>query len=184
MVSGPSGVGKGTLIRGALDRADGIGLATSATTRPRRPGEEDGREYWFLSPEEFDRRVADGDFLEHVSFAGHRYGTLRSEIDARLAAGTSVLLEVEIQGARAVKRLMPDAVLVFIAPPEVADLEARLRGRGTDTDEEIEDRLAIARREMEAKTEFDKVIVNDDPKRAAADFTALVRSAHEDEEHA
>ena len=184
VVSGPSGVGKGTVIAEALRLAPRLELATSATTRRRRPEEVDGREYHFLSEHEFVGRAGRGDFLEHVSYAGNRYGTLRSEVERRLRAGRDVVLEIEVVGARAVKQQMPEAMLVFIAPPQVADLEARLRGRGTDTDEEIEDRLAIARREMEALTEFDHVIVNDDAERAAAELAALVRSAHEDEEHA
>jgi guanylate kinase len=177
VVSGPSGVGKGTLIRGALAADDDVALATSATTRPRRPGEADGREYWFLTPEEFARRVEAGEFLEHVSFAGHRYGTLRSEVDARLAAGTSVLLEVEVEGARAIKRLMREAVLVFIAPPAAAVLEGRLRERGTNSDQEIATRLAIAARELEAAHEFDKVITNDDASRATGDLVEVIRAA-------
>jgi guanylate kinase len=141
-----------------------------------RPGEEDGREYWFLTPEEFDRRVETGDFLEHVSFAGHRYGTLKSEVDARLAAGTSVLLEVEVEGARAIKRLLPDAVLVFIAPPDAADLGRRLRERGTNSEDEIRTRLKIAEGELQAREEFDHVITNDDRSRATAELVDLIRS--------
>jgi guanylate kinase len=182
VVSGPSGVGKGTVIAQALRRLPGLEVATSATTRPRRAHEVDGREYHFLSEPEFVRRVEEGEFLEHVRYAGNRYGTLRSEVERRLRAGRDVVLEIEVVGARAVKLQMPEAVLVFIAPPEVADLEARLRGRGTDTDEEIESRLAIARREMEAQTEFDHVIVNDDAERAAAELAELVSSAHQEEE--
>ena len=184
VVSGPSGVGKGTVIAETLRRAPELELATSATTRPRRPDETDGREYHFLSEPEFERRVGEGDFLEHVRYAGNRYGTLRSEVERRLRAGRDVVLEIEVQGARAVKQQMPEAVLVFIAPPEVADLEARLRGRGTDTDEEIENRLEIARREMEAQPEFDHVIVNDAAECAAAELAALVGSTNDDEEHA
>ncbi len=183
VVSGPSGVGKGTVIRGARRELPDLAVATSATTRPRRPGERDGREYYFLGQEDFDRRVAAGEFLEHVSYAGNRYGTLRSEVERRLRSGHDVVLEIEVEGARAVKREMPEAVLVFIAPPGVADLEKRLRGRATDTPEEIEHRLRIARGEMEAKPEFDHVITNDDAGRAAAELAALMRSVHEQEEH-
>ena len=184
VVSGPSGVGKGTVIATARRRVPALVLATSATTRPRRPDEVDGREYHFLPGADFERRVAAGEFLEHVSYAGNRYGTLRSEVERRLRAGRDVVLEIEVVGARSVKQQMPEAVLVFIAPPAVADLEARLRGRGTDSPEEIDDRLEIARREMEAQPEFDHVIVNDDAERAAGQLVALVGSAHEDEEHA
>ena len=182
VVSGPSGVGKGTVIRGARAQLPELAVATSATTRPRRPGEKDGREYHFLEAPEFERRVAAGDFLEHVSYAGNRYGTLRSEVERRLERGCDVVLEIEVVGARAVKRQMPDAVLVFIAPPEMADLERRLRGRDTDSDEEIEDRMRIARTEMEAKPEFDYVITNDDAGRASAELAALVRSMRQHEE--
>jgi guanylate kinase len=184
VVSGPSGVGKGTVIAATLRRFPTLELATSATTRPRRPDEADGREYHFLTDVEFQRRVEGGEFLEHVSYAGNRYGTLRGEVERRLRAGRDVVLEIEVVGARAVKRQMPEAVLVFIAPPAVADLEARLRGRGTDSDEEIEHRLEIARREVEAQPEFDHVIMNDEAERAAAQLAALVGSAHDDEEHA
>ncbi len=184
VVSGPSGVGKGTVIAETLRRVPALELATSATTRARRPDEVDGREYHFLAGAEFERRVGEGEFLEHVSYAGNRYGTLRSEVERRLRAGRDVVLEIEVVGARAIKRQMPEAVLVFIAPPAVSDLEARLRGRGTDSDAEIEHRLGIARREMEAQPEFDHVIMNDDAERAAAELAALVGSAHDDEEHA
>ena len=185
VVSGPSGVGKGTVIAETLRRVPALELATSATTRARRPARgRRARVPLPLRAAEFERRVEEGDFLEHVSYAGNRYGTLRSEVERRLRAGRDVVLEIEVVGARAVKRQMPEAVLVFIAPPAVSDLEARLRGRGTDSDAEIEHRLGIARREMEAQPEFDHVIVNDDAERAAAELAALVGSAHDDEEHA
>jgi guanylate kinase len=177
VVSGPSGVGKGTHIRAALDRAAGVGLATSATTRPRRPGEAHGREYWFLAPDDFARRVEAGEFLEHVDYAGHRYGTLRSEVAGRLDAGESVMLEVEVAGARAIKQLVPEAVLVFIAPPELDALAERLRSRGTNSEEEIADRLSIAEREMRSQDEFDHVITNDDADRAAAELVRLIEAS-------
>jgi guanylate kinase len=183
VVSGPSGVGKGTLIAAALERVPGLALATSATTRPRRPGEQDGREYHFLEVAEFDRRVAAGEFLEHVTYAGKRYGTLRSEVERRLRAGQDVVLEIEVVGARAIKQQLPDAVLVFVAPPAIADLEQRLRSRAANSSEEIAHRLEIAREEMQARPEFDHVIVNDDVVRAADDLVGLIRAAHRDEEH-
>ena len=177
VVTGPSGVGKGTLIARVLKEVPHLSVATSATTRDRRPGEQDGREYHFMTGEEFDRRVEAGDFLEHVTYAGNRYGTLRSEVDRRLATGESVVLEIEVVGAREIKRRLPDAVLVFVAPPTIADLEQRLRGRGTDPPEQIERRIAIARGEMDAQPEFDHTIVNDDVERAAGRLADLVRRA-------
>lgn len=183
VVAGPSGVGKGTLISRARALAPQVELATSATTRPPREDERDGREYHFLSPAEFDRRVEAGDFLEHVSYAGNRYGTLRDEVERRLAEGGSVVLEIEVAGAREIRRQMPDAVLVFVAPPTMADLEARLRGRRQNTETEVRDRLRIASEELLAQPEFDHVITNDDVDRAAADLAALMRSAMKAEEH-
>ena len=137
VVSGPSGVGKGTLIARARTQVPRTELATSATTRPQRPGEVDGREYHFLTPEAFQQLVDEGAFLEHVEFAGHRYGTLRGEVERRLEDGSNVILEIDVPGARAIERQLPDSVLVFIAPPDVADLERRLVGRGTDSPEGI-----------------------------------------------
>lgn len=182
-MAGPSGVGKGTLIARARALAPHVDLATSATTRPPREDERDGREYHFLSPEEFERRVQSGDFLEHVSYAGNRYGTLRDEVEQRLADGRSVVLEIEVAGAREIRRQMPDAVLVFVAPPTMADLEARLRGRRQNTENEVRDRLRIASEELLARPEFDHVITNDDVDRAAADLARLMRSALTAEEH-
>jgi guanylate kinase len=184
VITGPSGVGKGTLIRRLRERIPGLALSTSATTRARRGGERDRVDYHFLTGDEFARRADANEFLEHAAYSGNRYGTLRSEVKRHLGEDRSVLLEIEVQGARQVRAAMPEAVLVFIAPPAVGDLEARLRGRGTDSPEEINDRLEIARREMEAQPEFDYVIVNDDAERAADELVMLVGSAHEDEEHA
>jgi len=182
VVSGPSGVGKGTLIARARQAVPGVGVATSATTRPRRPDERDGREYHFLSGAEFERRVGLGEFLEHVSYAGNRYGTLRSEVEQRLRNGESVVLEIEVAGAREIRRQMPTAVLVFVAPPTVADLQARLRGRRQNTEEEVADRLLIAADELKARSEFDHVIINDDVDRAAAELAGLMRAAVTGEE--
>jgi guanylate kinase len=181
VISGPSGVGKGTLISRARELLPQLEVATSATTRARRQGEQDGREYRFLSPEEFERRVRAGDFLEHVEFAGHRYGTLRSEVDRRLAQGSSVVLEIDVPGAREIKRQVPDAVLVFIAPPDMGDLEQRLIARGANSDDEIAARLRIANSEIQARDDFQHVIVNDDVDRAASQLTELIRAALSEE---
>ena len=177
VVSGPSGVGKGTLIARVRASMPELAVATSATTRKPRPGEADGREYHFLTPAEFDRAVERGEFLEHVSYAGNRYGTLRSEVDRRLANGESVVLEIEVVGAGEIKRQVPRAVLVFVAPPTVADLEHRLRGRATDSPDEVERRVEIARGEMNRQPEFDFTITNDDIDRAAAELADLMRTA-------
>jgi guanylate kinase len=180
VITGPSGVGKGTLIRALRDRVPELALPVSATTRGPRPGEQDAREYHFLSDEEFERRVTGGDFLEHVSYAGKRYGTLRSEVEQRLRDGDSVVLEIEVAGAREIKRQVPNAVLVFVAPPTMADLEARLRGRRQNTETEVADRLRIAAEELEAQPEFDHVIVNDDAERAAHGLANVMRAAMTD----
>jgi guanylate kinase len=153
-------------------------VAISATTRPRRDGELDARHYHFLSDEEFDERVAAGEFLEHVVFvSGHRYGTLNAEIDRILAAGRSCILELETAGARRVKELRPDAVTIFIAPPSFDELERRLRARATESAGEISERLELARRQTREKDDFDHVVVNDDLDRAVAELEALVDEA-------
>jgi guanylate kinase len=161
-VSGPSGAGKGTLIEGILPRFPHVEVAVSATTRPIRPGEVDGRDYHFLTPGEFEARVAAGAFLEHVTYAGNRYGTLRSEVDRIIAAGRWPLVEIELAGARAVRANVPGAVAVFIAPPSLSELERRLEERGTDSEGAIAERLATSRVELAAMSEFDHVIVNED----------------------
>jgi guanylate kinase len=163
-------VGKGTLIRGLLERVPGLELAVSATTRPPRPGEVNGRDYHFLSPEEFERRVERGEFVEHAVYAGNRYGTLRSELE-RPARG--IVLEIDLQGARQVRDTLPDAVQVFIAPPSLDALEARLRERGANTPDQIRDRLAVAPQELAAQQEFSRVVVNDDLERALAELSDL-----------
>src|SRR5918995_5215330 len=154
VITGPSGVGKGTLIERLLERIPELELSVSATTREPRPGEVDGRDYHFLSPEEFERRVEAGDFLEHADYSGNRYGTLREEVERRLAAGRSVVLEIEVQGARQVREAMPEAVQIFIAPPDPAALRERLEGRGTDSPAAVAARLATAREEPAARHQF------------------------------
>jgi guanylate kinase len=174
VITGPSGVGKGTLIRGLMERIDGLELSVSATTRGPRPGEADGVEYHFLTREEFDRRVSDGQFVEHADYAGRSYGTLRSELEDRVRAGTPVVLEIEVQGARQVRAAMPEAVQVFIAPPSLDALRARLIGRGTDDAEEVERRLQVAEQELSAQPEFAHVVVNDRLEDALEQLTAIV----------
>jgi guanylate kinase len=174
VITGPSGVGKGTLIRRLLERMPQLELSVSATTRPPRPGEQDGVEYHFESEEEFDRMARDGELLEHATYSGHRYGTPRAEVEPRLAAGSSVVLEIEVQGARQVREAMPEAIQVFIAPPSPDALRERLEGRATDRPEEIDRRLSAAEEELAARSEFGHVVVNDDLDRATDELAALV----------
>ena len=174
-MTGPSGVGKGTLIRTLRERVPGLELSVSATTRAPRPGEEKGVDYHFLSHEEFERRLAAGEFLEHAEYAGNRYGTLRSEIDrARAGGARALVLEIEVQGARQVRQALPGAVQVFIAPPSDEALRTRLVGRGSDAMEQIERRLAVAQDELDAREEFRHVIVNDRLDEAVEELVALV----------
>ncbi|MEA2379595.1 MAG: guanylate kinase [Thermoleophilaceae bacterium] len=171
VITGPSGVGKGTLIKGLLDRVPGLELAVSATTRRPREGEVNGVDYHFLSEDDFDRRAAAGEFVEHAEYAGNRYGTLKSELE-RPARG--IVLEIDVQGARQVRETLPEAVLIFIEPPSFEDLERRLAERASDRPEQIERRLAAARDELAAAGEFDHRIVNDDLQTALQDLSKLV----------
>ena len=161
VITGPSGVGKGTLIRTLLERVPELRLAVSATTRHSRPGEAHGVDYHFLSDDEFERRVQAGEFVEHARYSGRRYGTLRSELEQRLTGGHPVVLEIEVQGARQIREAMPEAVQIFIAPPSEEALRNRLIGRGTDPPEQIAARLETARQELGAQGEFAHVVVND-----------------------
>jgi guanylate kinase len=174
VITGPSGVGKGTLIRALFDRIPELGLSVSATTRPPRPGEQHGRHYHFLDREEFDRRVAAGDFVESAEYSGNRYGTLRSELERHVEDGMPVVLEIELQGARQVREKMPEAVQVFIAPPSRETLRTRLIGRGTDTPEEVQRRLETADAELAAQPEFQHVVVNDRLEDAVDALVAIV----------
>ena len=176
VITGPSGVGKGTLISKLLERVPGLELSISATTREPREGEVEGRDYHFLAPEEFDRRVEAEDFLEFATYSGNRYGTLRSEVERRLGSGHSVVLEIEVQGARQVRAAMRESVQVFIAPPQPDVLRERLEGRGADSSEAIDARLAVAEQELAAQDEFAHRVVNDDLRRAADELEGIVRA--------
>jgi guanylate kinase len=177
VVTGPSGAGKGTLLSELLRRLPQLEHAISATTRERRPGEKDGREYWFLGPEEFERRVQAGEFLEHVPYiSGKRYGTLRSELERIRSSGRVCVLELETEGALNVKRDLPGAYTIFIRAP-VAELDRRLTERATETSTEIGDRLELAHRQLEQAGAFDCVIENDDLDHATDELERVVRQA-------
>lgn len=162
VISGPSGVGKGTVIAAAMKRRPELLLSVSATTRDPRPGEVEGKSYHYLSKQEFLRRRAAGELLESAEFAGNLYGTPRAAVGEALAAGRTVLLEIDLVGARQVKAAMPEAMTVFLAPPSMFDLAARLRSRGTEDPEAMDRRLRVAEAELAARDEFDAVLVNTD----------------------
>jgi guanylate kinase len=174
VVTGPSGAGKGTLIKGLLDRVPGIEVAVSGTTRPQRPGEVDGREYWFLTDDEFSLKEDAGEFLEWVAYvSGHRYGTLRSEIERIGEEGRICVLELELDGALRVQAEVPGSVTIFIAA-DVPELERRLRERATESTGEIEDRIVLARRQLERAHLFRYMVRNDELERASAALAAIV----------
>lgn len=176
VVSAPSGAGKHTILHRVLERDPRLVYSISATTRPPREGEVDGKDYYFLDRAEFDRRVEAGEFFEWAHVHANRYGTLRSEMDRRLVSGTDVVLELDVQGMRNLKRQETDVVTVFILPPSLEVLEQRLRGRGTNTEEDIALRLMNARTEIEARDAYDYLIVNDRLDEAVADMEAIIRA--------
>jgi guanylate kinase len=177
VITGPSGVGKGTLIRTLLERVPELELSVSATTRKPRLGETHGVDYHFLGDEEFEDKVRNDEFVEHAAYSGRRYGTLRSDLEQRLARGAPVVLEIEVQGARQIAETMPEAVRIFIAPPSLETLRTRLIGRGTDTDDDVQRRLDTAREELRAQQEFPHVVYNDRLDDAVAALEEVVRSA-------
>ncbi len=177
IVSGPSGVGKSTVLGEVFRHYTNYYFSVSATTRAPRPGERDGVEYFFITQEQFDEMVEKGQFLEHARYAKCSYGTPRAPVEAKLAQGVDVFLDIEVQGARQIKAAMPEAVSIFIAPPSVEALEARLRGRATDSEEKIRLRLETAKNELSEAVHYDHVVVNDDYKRAASQLLAIIQNA-------
>ncbi len=162
LLTGPSGVGKGTLVEELLKRHPEIWLSISATTRAPRTGEQDGKQYFFFNKDSFSELIENGGFLEWAEFAGNFYGTPRKPVEECLALGRKILLEIELEGARQVRKSFPNAFQVFLAPPSLIELERRIRGRDMDSEEAIQARLERAREEMDAKHEFDAIVVNDD----------------------
>lgn len=177
VLSGPSAVGKSTLVARVRKQYPGVWVSVSCTTRFPRPGERNGVEYWFVTREQFEQLVAAGDLLEHAEFAGNLYGTPRAPVAERLAAGVPTLLEIDVQGARQVRAALPDAQLVFLAPPTWDELERRLARRGTESEAAVTARLELARGELAAEPEFDVVVVNDDLERATDEVVRLVERA-------
>lgn len=174
VISGPSGAGKGTLVKRLLEEVPNAWVSVSATTRTPRKGEENGKDYIFLSRDEFEQGIQDDDFLEWAEYDSNLYGTPRSSVLEHMESGDEVILEIEVQGASAVKKSMPECVMVFVEPPSLEVLEARLRGRGTNSEESIQARMETAKLELSRKLEYDCVLVNDDLDTAVAELTDYV----------
>ena len=180
VLSGPSGAGKGTLVKQVLQQVPDAWVSVSATTRQPRPGEVDGKDYYFLDQPQFDARVSPGGFLEWAHVHGNSYGTLRSRVQERIDRGSQVILEIDVQGAFQVKKAMPEAHLIFIEPPSLEELERRLRGRGTETEEAICRRMKTAEVELARKMEYDVQVVNDELERATEELVSYIGSFAED----
>ena len=178
VISGPSGAGKSTVVFKAIAGREDVCFSTSVTTRAPRPGEVDGREYFFIDRERFDEMVARDELLEHAEYVTNCYGTPRAYVEEKLASGMNVLLDIEIQGARQVHEKMPEAVMIFIIPPTLEELRRRLEGRGTDSAEAIEGRLARARQEYREADFYEYIIVNDDADQAARELSAIMMAEH------
>lgn len=178
VISGPSGVGKGTICRALLDRLDRICTSISATTRPRSPQEADGRDYYFLTRQAFETRLQQGLFLEHAEVFGHYYGTPRDKVQQAMARGMTVLLEIDVQGGRQVKAVLPEAKMVFILPPSLDALKKRLAGRGRDDDAAMQRRLREAEEEIAAGRQcYEYIVINDDLEQAVQRVTEIIRKA-------
>lgn len=180
VLTGPSGVGKGTVLRCVLEQIPGSEISVSATTRAPRDDEVDGVHYHFLDAASFEDLIDNDGLLEWATYLERYYGTPLARLNERIAAGAVVILEIELEGARQVRRRVPEALQIFLAPPSMEELERRLRARGTETDEQIEWRLRTAQIEYDARAEFDAVVVNDSVQRACAEIVALIRQARQD----
>ena len=178
VISGPSGAGKSTVVFKAIEGREDFCFSTSVTTRKPRPGEVDGREYFFVEPARFDEMVANGELLEHAEYVANHYGTPKAYVEQKLNEGLNVLLDIEVQGARQIHEKMPEAVLIFIIPPTLEELRRRLEGRGTDTARAIEARLIRARQEYEEADFYQYIIVNDDVDVAARELNAIIQAEH------
>lgn len=178
VVSGFSGAGKGTLMKRLVEEYDGYALSISATTREPRPGEEDGREYFFLSREQFEQKIADNALVEYAEYCGNYYGTPRDYVEGHLAKGHDVILEIEIQGALKIKKQYPTALLVFVSTPSAQELRRRLSGRGTETEEVIDKRLRRAAQEAEGIEEYDYLVINDDLETCVRQLHEIIDAAH------
>lgn len=178
VISGPSGAGKSTVVFKAIEGREDVCFSTSVTTRKPRPGEVDGREYFFVDPDRFKEMVENDELLEHAEYVANSYGTPRAYVEEKLEAGLNVLLDIEVQGARQVHEKMPDAVKIFIIPPSLETLEKRLKGRGTDTERAIEARLIRARQEYQEADFYDYLIINDDADKAAKELSAIILAEH------
>lgn len=178
VVSGFSGAGKGTVLKGLLDKYDNYAFSISATTRDPRPGEENGREYFFVKEDRFEEMIRKDQLIEYARYVNHYYGTPRDYVETRLAEGTDVILEIEIQGALNVKKKYPDAILIFMLPPTAKELERRLTGRGTETAEVIRQRLSRAYEEADGMEMYDYILVNDSVDLCVEELHRLIQSQH------
>ena len=178
VVSGFSGAGKGTLMKKLLETYDNYALSVSATTRSPRPGEVHGEHYFFVSDEEFEKLIAEDGLIEHAGYCGHYYGTPKSFVEEKLLAGKDVILEIEIQGALQIKKKYPNALLLFVTPPSIEELEKRLRGRGTETEEVIHGRMLRAKEEGQGIDEYDNIVINDNLDECVREMHGIIQAAH------
>lgn len=178
VISGPSGAGKSSVVNKAIQGRTDMCFSTSVTTRSPRPGEVDGKDYFFIQPERFRDMVEHGELLEHAEYVSHSYGTPRAFVEQQMDAGMNVILDIEVQGARQVRERMPESVLIFIIPPSMDELQRRLERRGTDSHEVIQARLRRAREELKEAEIYDYVIINDDLEKAAEEFAAILAAEH------